>query len=115
MVLSKLPDPVVKAIRDAKVNDVTAWIDEDNAHVKYLVEGKAPEQQIPMTDALRNRIRRKMMLDKGVIKNNVAKDLSELRKTAKIDIKQKEFAAMYTEFITTYFHDIVQRVGGGGG
>lgn len=113
--MAALPENVQKILQSTKIGSVTDWVDVQNAHVKYLVEGKAPEQAIPMDAALRERIRRKMMLDRGVVKNNVDKELSDMRSTAKIDITQKEFAAMYDHFMSTYFHEILTPVPGNGG
>jgi parvulin-like peptidyl-prolyl isomerase len=100
--IDDLPKPVRDAVDSTTTGAVTGWIEYNNNHEKYLIESKAQEQKLPLDDTMKERLRRKLMLDKGAVKNNVMKEISDLRKSAKIDIKQKEWAAMYDNFVRTY-------------
>lgn len=102
----KLPKEVVTVLDKTKAGEMTDWVDVGtNAHVKYLIEGKELAKPLPFDQNMKAWIRKKLMQDKGAVKNNVAKEISDLRKTAKIDIANKEFADMYTSFVRTYFRE----------
>ncbi len=113
-----LPKDVAAALDKTKVGDSSTWIDEKTGddpsasvfHVKYLVLEKVPEKPLPF-DEMKEQIRRKMMLDKGRPKNNVEKEMSDLRQSSKIDIKNKEYAASYVIFMKTYYHETIHTGG----
>jgi foldase protein PrsA len=90
----------------------TGWIDSqiDNkpAFVLFLVEDIIPQKVEPLTPAVRKRLRRSTMLDRGRIKNDLNKMMLEARRKAKVEVVPKEFAGAYQEFVKA-------AVGGGSG
>ena len=117
VVTDRLPKPVVDAIDKTPVGSMTPWVDvplgngQDGqpmvAHVKYLIEDKKPDTPIPYTPELKDRIRRKMMIDRGRAKNNVEQELSDERKKAKIQITNPQFAKEYEDIMKRFFNETV--------
>ncbi len=113
-----LPKDVVKLLDQTKVGSSTPWIDEQvgdasapkTIHVKYLVEAKEAEKPKNFDD-VKETIRRKMLLDRGAVRNDVEKEISALRQSAKIQISNKEYAAAYVAFMHQNYHEVVH-VGG---
>lgn len=109
-----LPKDVAAALDKTKVGDSSTWVDEkvgdgDAAtvfHVKYLVLGKEPEKPLPF-DQYKDQIRRSMMLDRGRARNDVEKEISDLRQSSKIDIKNKEYATSYVIFMKSFYHETI--------
>lgn len=96
------PDDVRAKILAAKIGKSTEWIKQGQAWVKYFYEDAKPEEKMPLSPALRRSIRRELMLVKGGIKNNLRDEMRDLRKAAKIEISQKDFADAYKKFIDQY-------------
>ena len=111
--LGTLPEGARQVIEATKTGQTTPWIDLQQASVKYLVEGFIAPVLTPLDDKLRRQIRRDMMGARSIGKNDVAKELATLRSTAKIDIKQKEFADAYKRFIDTFLTEKGLAPGGG--
>jgi len=100
--VTALQPPVRSALEAIKVGQVTAWIPSQTRQVKFLLENVFPDQLQPLTPALRREIRRREMLARGSVKNDIQKEMKELRMKAQIDIKDKNFAEAYKEFIESY-------------
>ena len=101
-----LPKEVVAVLDKTHVNEQTSWVDiGSNAHVKYLIEAKEAAKPIPFDENLKAQIRKKLMQDKGSVRNNLVKEMSDFRKTAKVEISNKEFADMYQKFVTAYLRN----------
>ncbi len=45
------------------------------------------------------------MLQRGALKNNVAKDMAALRQKSSINITEKAFSDAYNKFVETYLKD----------
>jgi len=100
--LDDLTEPVRNALSTTPIGKSTVWIPAKDQFVKFLKEDAIAETVIPLDDKLRWEIRKRLMLDKGRVKNDIAKMMLEARKNAKIDIKNKEFAEAYNKFIQNY-------------
>ena len=61
---------------------------------------------------LKRDVRKRLLLDKGAVKNNVAKEMYDLRAKSNIDIKDKVFADAYARFMEAYKKDIALKGGG---
>ena len=89
------------AVRDAivatKAGGTTAWIkgEKTETRVKFLVASVTPAKVVPMDAALKTSIRRRLMLDRGNVKNSVAKDLDAATKAAVVTIAQPQFQKIY--------------------
>ncbi len=100
--IDDLAEPVRNALNTTSIGKATVWIPAKDQFVKFLKEDAIPESVVPLDDKVRRDIRTRMMLDKGRVKNDIAKMMLDARKTAKIDIKNKEFAEAYKKFIDNY-------------
>jgi len=98
--------PIQDALTNVKIGGVTTWItsgtEDQPTFVKIRVEDILPEKKSDFTPDLKEGIRRKMMLERGSVKNNLTADMNDMRRKAKIDIKQKEFGDIYRKYIETY-------------
>jgi parvulin-like peptidyl-prolyl isomerase len=97
-----LSQPVREALEKIKINETTPWLNTGDRKVKFLLQNVTPSKRIPMTPKLRKQIRKRMMMDRGATKNNIAKEMRDLRDKTNIDIKDKAFAEAYTRFIEAY-------------
>jgi len=98
-VLSLLPTPVQNAIAAVKIGETTAWVLTDSVWTKFLLEDVFPERLLPLTDTLKAQVRRQLMLDKGAVRNDLQKQMSDIRRRATIDIKEKQFADTYRQLM----------------
>ncbi len=96
------PDDTKKVLDATKIGQMTPWIKQGVAFVRYLYEDAKPEEKMPLTPALRRSIRRELMLVKGGVKNNLMNEMKTLRRAAKIDITEKDFADAYKKFVDQY-------------
>ncbi|HEY3782442.1 MAG TPA: peptidylprolyl isomerase [Fimbriimonadaceae bacterium] len=123
--IDNLPKEVANAVDHTHQGEVTGWVSvpvgtsSDGTtplmvHVKYSIESKEAEKHFDFNDALKSRLRRYLMLNKGKIKNDVEVELSALRKTSKIAITSPEFAKMYEQFMKEFFRESVTTSGGSG-
>lgn len=110
--LDDLAEPVRNALATTSIGKTTGWIPANEQFVKFLKEDTLPETIIPLDDNLRREIRKRLMLDKGRVKNDIARMMLEARKQAKIEIKNKEFAEAYKKFIDNYLSQQEAKLGG---
>jgi len=111
-----VPETVLSAeVRDAvaatKIGGITTWLTSqaqgstDKSYVKFLVEDVKKEELVPLDEKVRRQTRRRLMLDKGAVKNDIEKEMKAMRGKAKIDIKQAEFRDSYKKFIDAYLKE----------
>jgi len=111
--VTALNPSVQAAIEKIKIGQTTEWLVTNDARVKFLLEDATPAKKMEFTPSLKRDIRKRMMIDKGQVKNDVAKEMLALRSTAKIDIKDKVFAEAYSKYIEAYKKDAALKAGGG--
>jgi len=92
-------DSVKAALQKTKIGMVTEWIRGDQTWVKFLIEGINPEAKIALDDKIRKNLRRKLMLDRGRVKNDVAAMMRNMRKKAVIEVKQPQFVQAIKEYM----------------
>ena len=100
-----LPENVRNAISATKIGQTTAWITmgkESFPQAKFFLHDMIPEEKTKLDDKTRKQIRRQLMLQRGQVKNDVVKEMAELRSKAKIDIANKAFAQMYKKYLDEY-------------
>ncbi len=97
--ITRVNETMRKAIEATKVGGVTVWLDTGQQKLKFLVEEILPAQVQKLDDKLKKSIRRRLMLDRGKVKNDVPKLMIEARNAMKIDIKSKELASEYERII----------------
>lgn len=107
--ITVLPADWRAAIEATKKGGVTAWVGgQKNGATRlarFLVEDVTPQKRMTLDASLKRSIRREMMLQAGSVKNDVEKDMREMRKAAKIDITQPEFAKLYDAYVKAYLKE----------
>lgn len=91
-----------KAIEVTPVGSTSVWIKSDKgARIKFYVEAVIPAKTLPLDAALKARLRRRLMLDKGSLKNktDVGKELEAATRAAKVTIAQPQFQQYYTQLL----------------
>jgi parvulin-like peptidyl-prolyl isomerase len=91
-------EPEVKAALDkVKVGQTTDWIPTRGMYTKVLFEKATPQKTLPLDASLKDRIRKKLMFDRGTAKpeNDLGKMMQNMRAKAKIEITDKHFADTY--------------------
>lgn len=106
-----LATAVKNAVETTKIGATTPWLTStpegstETTYLKFLVEDVKKSELIPLDEKVRRQVRRKMMMDKGAVKNNIEQEMKSMRAKAKIDIKQPEFADAYKKFIDAYLRE----------
>lgn len=108
-----LAEPVRVAVEKVKIGQTTEWLTAPDKKVKFLLQNVIPAKKLEMTPKLRRDIRKMLLMNKGRVKNDVAKEMQELRAKSNIDIKDKSFADAYAKFIEAYRKDISLKGAGG--
>lgn len=98
--LAYFPDNAQAAINGIKIGQTTNWIDQKTSKVKYQLVDVIPAKLQPLDKKVMISTRRKLMMDRGRDKNNVAKMINDARAKAKIVISQKEFAELYQKLVS---------------
>lgn len=97
-----IPGAVREALDKIRVGQTTDWLMGEEQRSKFLLEAVIAEQLQPLTPALRRDIRRREMLQRGSVRNNVQAEMRQIRGKARIDIREKVFADAYKDFIEKY-------------
>ena len=108
-----LSESVRAAIDKIKIGQTTEWLTTSDARVKFLLQDATAAKKMELTPKLKRDVRKRLMLDKGAIKNNVAKEMFDLRAKSNIDIKDKVFADAYSRYMEAYKKDVALRSSGG--
>ncbi len=109
-----LSEAVRQALDGTKIGETTEWLPTADAKVKFLLQDVTPQKRMELTPKLKRDIRKRLLMDKGSIKNNVIKEMQDLRAKSNIDIKDKTFAEAYVKFMEAYRKEISLRGAGGG-
>ena len=98
---TQLSENVLKPISATPAGSTTGWIKGDGTEtrVKFFVNAITPAKQVPMTAELKTKIRRRLMLDRGNVKNNVSKDLDAATRAATVTITQPQFQKLYAQIL----------------
>lgn len=95
------------AILGAGAGNTTAWMpvkagENKEANIKFFVEEIRPEHKLPLNAALKKQLRRRLMSDKGAVRNDVPKALTEATLKAKVEIRQPLFARLYSDLLSQF-------------
>ncbi|MFM9871972.1 MAG: peptidyl-prolyl cis-trans isomerase [Fimbriimonadaceae bacterium] len=74
-----------------KKGQTTSWIKATTSEVKIYLEEILPATVIKLDDVLKRKIRNKLMVDRGAVKNDVPKMLEDMRKRAKVEFQGTPF------------------------
>jgi foldase protein PrsA len=103
--IAGLPEPIRNAINATKIGQTSGWVmmgKEGTTQAKFFLHDMVPEEKTPLDAKVRKQIRRQLMIQRGQVKNDVGKELSELRAKANIVIANKAFAEMYKKYYDEY-------------
>ncbi|MBS1706195.1 MAG: peptidyl-prolyl cis-trans isomerase [Armatimonadetes bacterium] len=92
-------EPVKKQLEAVKIGQTTEWIPGKEIVVKFLKENVIPAKVQPLDDHTKYKIRRNLMLDRGLAKNNLEQMLKELRKRSKIEMLLPVFKTDFQKFL----------------
>jgi parvulin-like peptidyl-prolyl isomerase len=86
--MSSLPQNVSNEVSRLKAGDKTNWIESGTSFLKYLIEQKEDETQLPLDEKLKTEIKKKMMMVAGQQKNSdaVGAALAQKRAVCKVTI-----------------------------
>ncbi len=86
--VANLPKNVADATATLAPGKTTIWIESDGAHLKYLVEAKTEQKQLPLDAKLKADIKKSMMVIAGQQKNGemVEKLIKDKRKATQVVI-----------------------------
>jgi foldase protein PrsA len=95
------------ALAKIKIGQTSEWVPTQTAegqqrYIKFLLVDIIPEKKLTLDDKLKRSIRRRMMLDRGNVKNDIRQMMNDIRGKANINITEPEFAAIYKRFIDAY-------------
>ena len=105
--VTDLAKVVQDLLEKIKVGGTTDWIVDTNTRVKFQLVAAEKEYYKELDDVLKRKIRREQMTVLGGMRHDIRKEMNLARRSAQIDIKEKEFADSYKKFSDTF--------GGGGG
>lgn len=108
--IGELPEPVRNALNATKIGQSTPWVlmappsadpkvEVKWPQAKFLLHDIVPETKTPLDAKVRKQLRRRLMLDRGAAKNDVAKEMQDMRDKANIVIANKSFAEMYKKYL----------------
>lgn len=82
---------LAKAVETARIGAVTEWAQGESGFAKFLVVDVLPEEKAPLDARLKRDLRRRLMLDRGRVKNDLGKLLRELAAKAHVEVRQVYF------------------------
>lgn len=97
--LNSLAEPIRKVIEATRVGQQTPWLDASGNSVKFLLEEIIAERVQPLDDAMKRGIRRRLMLDRGRVKNDVAKEMAAMRAKLNVDVRTPALAEEWKEYM----------------
>ncbi len=79
---------VLTALDATKIGSASDWIQGNTGWFKFLVEDVKAAEKIPLDANTKRQLRRSLMLDRGRVRNNLDKLMTEARKKAVITVAQ---------------------------
>lgn len=96
-------DSITPSVRDVlkptMVGKTTAWLPIGKTYVKFFLEALKEQELRPFDANLKRQLRRRLMLDRGVNKNDVAKEMKDFRLKATIEIVNPIFSDLYKRWL----------------
>ena len=92
------PD-VKSALEGIKIGQTTEWIKGNRYFVKFLKESVIPAKLQPLDDKLKRDIRRNLMIDRGMVKNDLEAMLKATRKKMKVELMVPQFGDQFKAFL----------------
>lgn len=104
---NQLSPAYLASIKATGVGKTTDWLNGNGANtgtakIKFLIMDTTPSSVQPLTPVLKRQLRKRLMLDRGAVKNDVTQELTNATLAAKIDIRQPEFARLYKQMVDAF-------------
>lgn len=93
-----LGEPMRPVVAATAAGQISAWVEAQNYHFKFLVEEIFPEEKLEFDEELKHEIRKSLMLTQGRQRNNLSEMMEEARRRANI------------EYVSTPFESQLRRV-----
>lgn len=90
----------LKAVTAVKVGQTTDWIAGEGSSSKLLVEGIVPEKKLALDAAMKERVRNRLKRDRGRVKNNVEKELADMRSKSTVVVGVPAFSDAIKQFLS---------------
>jgi len=102
--LGELPVDVMSAnlktaIDGVKIGSATEWIRTEGGFYKFLVENITPERVQSLDDKTRRQLRRKLAVDRGRVKTDISKLMTEARAKAKVEVNIPAFRTSVSKYL----------------
>ena len=97
--LNSLQEPLRTAIANIKIGQTTPWLAVETMNLKFMLENVLPESKPPLDAKMKQIVRRRMLTDQGKVRNDIQKEMADMRKRSKISITQKEFQDAYDRLL----------------
>ncbi|HRJ27782.1 MAG TPA: peptidylprolyl isomerase [Fimbriimonadaceae bacterium] len=94
-----LSDLVIKELEKTKIGSATAWIKGEINWVKFKIEDITPERKQALDPPTRTATRRKLMMDRGRVRNNLDQWMREARQKAKVTVNQPQFERSVKQYL----------------
>lgn len=100
---SQFSELVRLALSKVKVGGTSDWIRGETGWFRFYVEDIKAAEKRPLDVALKEQVRRSMMLDRGRSRNNVEKMLNDARSKAMITVAQPGLEDMIRQWVMNPF------------
>lgn len=88
-----------KLVSAAKVGQVTEWIPSQERFVRFWLEAIEPSTVRPLDDRLKRDLRKRLMLDRGRVKNDIMAMMKQQRAKARVDVRQPQFVDSVKQYL----------------
>jgi len=102
--LGELPVDVMSAnlkaaVEGVKIGTATDWIRTEAGFYKFLVENITPERVQTLDDRTRRQLRRKLAVDRGRVKTDIAKLMADARSKARVEVNIPAFKGSVSKYL----------------
>lgn len=86
-----LSGEVKTLVTGLKPGQTTPWIKAPSSEVKVYLDKILPEEVVKLDDVLKRKIRNKLMVDRGGVKNDLGKMMADMRNKARVEYQGTPF------------------------
>ena len=97
--VSYFPTDVQTAIGSIKIGQTTNWLNVNGHKVKYQLADVVPAKLQPLDKLTMIYTRRRLMLQKGLSDDDLAKQVVDMRAKSKVTISEKQFSDLWQQLI----------------
>lgn len=97
--VSYFPAPVQTAIGSIKIGQTTNWLGVNGHKVKYQLADVQPPTLQPLDKITMTYTRRRIMLQRGISEDDLAKQITAMRAKSKVTISDKQFNDLWQQLV----------------